>query len=237
MNEIRFKIMRGHDEKSFLQEYQLPYEPRKTISWWLIKIQEDLDSSLAFPLFCRAGLCGGCGLMINDKSVLACETMMDSYLSETEKFVTIKPLQGFPVVRDLQIDWKPVGLRMNQIMSRADFAQALEIVKDIRMQPETCTTDVKLGSCISCGLCVSDCPAISGGNFIEPFIFIKCQKILVDPRVGGGIKNSIIRNLRPYLNECLHCGRCGTVCPRGLSPAEAISYMQETMLVSDFNGQ
>jgi len=227
MNEIRFRIMRGHEEKRFLQEYQLPYEPQKTISWWLIKIQEELDSSLLFPLFCRAGLCGGCGLMINDRSVLACDTMLDFYLSEAEKCVTLKPLQGFTLIRDLQVDWNPAGLRLKQIISGADSAQAVEIVDDSRMQPELSSTYLKLGSCISCGLCVSDCPAISGGKFIEPFIFIKCQKILVDPRVGEAVKNSIIQNLRPYLDECLHCGRCGAVCPRGLSPEEAICDLRE----------
>lgn len=225
MNEIRFRIMRSDGQKSFLQEYQLPYEPQKTISWWLIKIQEECDASLVFPLFCRAGLCGGCGLMINDRSVLACETMLDSFLPETEKSVTLKPLQGFPVIRDLQVDWNPVGLRLKQILASTDFAQAYEIAEDNRMQAELNSAYMKLGSCISCGLCVSDCPAISGGKFIEPFIFIKCQKILIDPRIDKAIKTAIIQNLQPYLTECLHCGRCRDVCPRGLSPEEAVDHL------------
>jgi succinate dehydrogenase/fumarate reductase iron-sulfur protein len=225
MRDIRFQIVRSADGKCFLQEYRLPHQPRKTIIWWLTRIQEELDSSLAFPVSCRAGLCGGCGLMINNKSVLACETMPDSYLSEGEDVVTIKPLQSFPVIRDLLIDWIPARERMKQLIPWSHSERNIDIQMDIRLKPDVCKSLMNLGSCITCGVCVSECPAMKSGPFIEPYVFVKCQKILVDSRVREDSKQSIIRNLRPYLNYCLECGKCKEACPRGLSPAAAVKFV------------
>ena len=226
MRDIRFQIVRSADGKPLTQEYRLPYQPLKTIVWWLTRIQEEMDSSLAFPVSCRAGLCGGCGLMINKKSVLACETMPDSYLSERKDIITIKPLQNFPVIKDLLIDWIPARERMKQLVPWSHAERNIDIQTAIRLKPDICKSLMNLGSCITCGVCVSECPAMSSGPFIEPYVFVKCQKILVDTRVSEDSKQSIVRNLHPYLSCCIKCGKCNAACPKGLSPVEAIKFFE-----------
>ena len=226
MSDIRFQIVRSTDDNSFIQEYRLPFQARKTIVWWLTTIQEELDSTLSFPVSCRAGLCGGCGLVINNKSVLACETMLEDVLGGDEASVAIKPLQGFPVIRDLLVDWRQAGQHMRQVIPGWPSEQGSDIRTEIRMQPEVCKSILYLGSCITCGLCVSECPAIRSGLFIEPYIFVKCWKLLVDPRVDEVKKQAIARNLQPYIPHCLKCGKCKDVCPRGLSPEDIIKQME-----------
>ena len=226
MSDIRFHIVRNTDDNSFIQEYRLPFQARKTIVWWLTKIQEELDSTLSFPVSCRAGLCGGCGLIINNKSVLACETMLEDVLGGDEPIVTIKPLQGFPVVRDLLVDWRPAGQHMNQVIPGNPSEQSIDIQAESRLQPGVCKSILNFGSCITCGLCVSECPAMRSGLFIEPYIFVKCWKLLVDPRVDEVKKQAIVRNLQPYIPHCLKCGKCKAVCPRGLSPEDIIGQME-----------
>ena len=226
MSDIRFQIVRSTDDSSFIQEYRLPFQARKTIVWWLTTIQEELDSTLSFPVSCRTGLCGGCGLVINNKSVLACETMLEDVLGKDEAIVTIKPLQGFPVIRDLLVDWRPAGEHMRQVIPGDPSKQACDIRKESRLQPEVCRSLLSFGSCITCGLCVSECPAIRSGLFIEPYIFVKCWKLRVDSRVGEEYKQAIARNLQPHIPHCLKCGKCKAVCPRGLSPEDIIGQME-----------
>ena len=226
MSDIRFQIARSTDGHSFIQEYRLPFQAGKTIVWWLTKIQEELDSTFSFPVSCRAGLCGGCGLVINNKSVLACETMLEDALGGDEAIVTIKPLQGFPVIRDLLVDWSPAGKRLRQVIPGDLSQQGSDIRTEIRLQPDVCKSIMNFGSCITCGLCVSECPAMKSGLFIEPYIFVKCSKLLVDPRVDENRKQAIVINLQPYLSRCLKCGKCKAVCPRGLSPEGIIRQME-----------
>ncbi|MHC1759196.1 MAG: 2Fe-2S iron-sulfur cluster-binding protein [Negativicutes bacterium] len=228
MSDIRVHIVRNTDDNSFIQEYRLPFQVRKTIVWWLTKIQEEMDSTLSFPVSCRAGLCGGCGLIINNKSVLACETMLEDVLCGDEPSVTIKPLQGFPVIRDLLVDWHPAGQHMRQVITGDPSEQGSDIRTESRLQSEVCRSILSFGSCITCGLCVSECPAIRIGLFIEPYIFVKCWKLLVDPRVDEVKKQAIVRNLQPYIPHCLKCGKCKAVCPRGLSPEAIIRQLEIT---------
>ncbi len=226
MRDIRFQIFRNGAGKPFVQEYCLPYQPRKTIVWWLTRIQEELDSSLAFPISCRAGLGGGCGLMINNRSVLACETMLDAYLSEGQAIVTLLPLRGFPVIKDLIVDWIPAIERMKRLVPWAHSERVIDIRTEIGLKPDACNSLMKLGSCITCGLCVSECPAMESGTFIEPYLFVKCHKILVDPSVDEENKQAIINAISPYLNWCIECGKCVAVCPRALSPKGSIIFFK-----------
>jgi succinate dehydrogenase / fumarate reductase iron-sulfur subunit len=155
--------------------------------------------------------------------------MLDSHFSEGNDCVLLKPLQGFPVIRDLQIDWNPAGQRMKQVIPHHEPLQNGEINTTGGMNTELYNSFMKLGSCITCGLCVSGCPVIPGGEFIEPFIFIKCQKIMEDTRVDTEFKKLMISNLHPHLMLCLNCGKCSDVCPRGLSPEEAVNYLRESV--------
>lgn len=225
MHEIRFHIVRGNGGNSFSQEYRLPYLPNKTLFWWLTRIQEELDSSLAFPVSCRAGLCGGCGIVINDRSVLSCETMVDAFLRGPDEDVFLQPLRGFPVIRDLIVDWRSAAERMKELLPRDFAGQQIAMRADTRLQMEAGHLLMNLGACITCGICVSECPAIAGGSFPEPYIFVKCRMLAEDPRIGPELKADVVKKLRPYFSQCIECGRCAAACPRRVSPLDAIAFL------------
>ena len=58
------------------------------------------DESITFRRSCREGICGSDGVNINGKNGLACLINMNTL---PEK-ITIRPLPGLPVVRDLVVD-------------------------------------------------------------------------------------------------------------------------------------
>jgi succinate dehydrogenase/fumarate reductase-like Fe-S protein len=86
------------------------------------------------------------------------------------------------------------------------------------LKPEYNQALMKLGTCTTCGLCVSECPAMEGGAFIPPYIFVKGQAVADDPRVDSAIKKMLLNRLKPYAEYCLMCGKCAAVCPASLSP-------------------
>jgi len=46
----------------------------------LIKIKEEIDSTLSFRRSCREGICGSCAMNIDGKNTLACICKMDPAL-------------------------------------------------------------------------------------------------------------------------------------------------------------
>ena len=66
----------------------------------LIKIKNEMDSSVTFRRSCREGVCGSCAMNISGKNGLACTTGAD----EMKGDVTVTPLPHMPVVKDLVPD-------------------------------------------------------------------------------------------------------------------------------------
>jgi succinate dehydrogenase / fumarate reductase iron-sulfur subunit len=65
----------------------------------LVKIKAE-DDSVSFRRSCREGVCGSDAMNINGKNGLACITR----LADLPAHVTLRPLPGLPVVRDLIVD-------------------------------------------------------------------------------------------------------------------------------------
>ena len=62
-----------------------------------LKVQ---DESLTFRRSCREGICGSDGVNINGKNGLACLWN----LNDLPEVITIRPLPGLPVIKDLVVD-------------------------------------------------------------------------------------------------------------------------------------
>src|SRR5690554_1155644 len=66
----------------------------------LIKIKNEIDSTLTFRRSCREGICGSCAMNIDGLNTLACTKACDDVKGE----VKIYPLPHMPVITDLVPD-------------------------------------------------------------------------------------------------------------------------------------
>lgn len=70
----------------------------------LIKIKNEMDSTLTFRRSCREGVCGSCAFNIGDSiggsNTLACTKPIDDIKGD----ITISPLPHLPVIKDLVPD-------------------------------------------------------------------------------------------------------------------------------------
>ena len=66
----------------------------------LIKIKNEVDSTLTFRRSCREGICGSCSMNIDGLNTLACLKPIEDVKGE----VKIHPLPHMPVVKDLVPD-------------------------------------------------------------------------------------------------------------------------------------
>src|SRR5690554_6309649 len=66
----------------------------------LIKIKNEVDSTLTFRRSCREGICGSCAMNIDGLNTLACTKACDDVKGD----VKIYPLPHMPVITDLVPD-------------------------------------------------------------------------------------------------------------------------------------
>ena len=91
------------DAKPTMRDYQLeiPLKSDPMILTILERLRDEQDASITYRRSCREGVCGSDGMNINGKNALACITILSDL--KTNKIV-LRPLPGFPVIRDLAID-------------------------------------------------------------------------------------------------------------------------------------
>ena len=154
-----FKIFR-YDPSSGMDghfdhfELEIKDESLTTILDVLLRIQRKYDPSLAFRYSCRISMCGSCGMVINGKEALACQTVVANLKG---KEITIRPLNHFPVVRDLVVDMDPFFENYEKALTYFQAAQEMDEPAIIRPDSKERKIISDSTECIACGCCVSSC--------------------------------------------------------------------------------
>jgi fumarate reductase iron-sulfur subunit len=221
---ITFQILRYIPEKDpdpFYQEYEVPFREEWVILDGINYIKDHLDGSLSYRWSCRMGVCGSCGMMINDKPVLTCETFLEKYMPGP---IRIAPLNYFGVIRDLIVETggfmekvkrvKPWIIRdKEKPLSEGEYLQT----------PEELSEYKQYSMCINCMLCYAACPVVGlEPKFIGPAAIALAQRYNYDNRdQGRGQRNDILL-ADDGIYECTLVGECSEVCPKKVDPAGAI---------------
>ncbi|MFL2980852.1 MAG: succinate dehydrogenase iron-sulfur subunit [Methylophilaceae bacterium] len=224
---MKFSIYRFNpevDKKPYMQSYEISLDNKDIMLLdALLKIKA-LDDTLTLRKSCREGVCGSDAMNINGKNGLACITKIEGL----KQPITIRPMPGLPVVKDLIVD-------MNQFYDQYNSIKPYLInnekpPKKERLQsPEERSKLDGLYECILCGACTTACPSFwwNPDKFVGPASLIHSYRFLSDSRDKG--KEERLDNLdepeRLYL--CHNIMNCTDVCPKELSPARAISNIKK----------
>ena len=104
--QVALKILRFNpdsDHKPHWEEYQVEVEPTDRLLDALHQVKWYQDGTLAFRRSCAHGVCGSDAMTVNNVNRLACKVLMNELGSK----VSVEPLRGFPVVKDLVVDMEP----------------------------------------------------------------------------------------------------------------------------------
>jgi len=88
------------DKKPYWAEYRVEADPIDRLLDTLNTIKWNMDGTLTYRRSCAHGVCGSDAMRINGRNRLACKVLMRDVGSK----VTIEPMLGFPVIRDLVVD-------------------------------------------------------------------------------------------------------------------------------------
>lgn len=188
----------------------------------LRSIYEGPSGDLAFQYACRIGRCGTCSVRVNGKPVLACQ-------ERAVNNMVIEPLAPFPVLRDLVVDRGVADEKYDELRLTPQRKSPHPGRRE-RIVPETARDVGSLGSCISCMVCVSACPAVADRRFDGPAFMLQLRRLAEHPADHADRSKQA---LDAGLLECYGCDACSQLCPADLSPAEAIrSFRKEAVFGS-----
>lgn len=227
--EKRFFIQRflpEKDKEPYWQEYVLHCDYTWVVLDALEAIRSKQDPSLAYRRVCRHGICGSCAMNINGLNRLACETR----LADLPPEIKIKPLPGFPVIRDLVVDLTRLYQNVETIKPYL-ITQSPPPAKERLQSPLERKKLDGLYECIFCGACTSACPTFwANKRFLGPTALLQACRFVMDSRDEAKQERKEILKQHPGLWQCHAIFNCAEACPKGLNPVKAIVLLRKNIL-------
>lgn len=227
---MRFSIYRYNPETDslpYMQDYDIDISSGGSMLLDAILQLKEQDETLSVRRSCREGVCGSDAMNINGRNGLACITP----LVDLTEPITLRPLPGMPVIRDLIVD---LSLFYKQYRSIKPYLINHDPEPEIeRLQsPEERAELDGLYECILCACCSTACPSFwwNPDKFVGPAGLLQAYRFIADSRDQA--TNERLDNLEdPYrLFRCHSIMNCVDVCPKNLNPTRAIGKIK-TLLV------
>jgi succinate dehydrogenase / fumarate reductase, iron-sulfur subunit len=234
---ITFHVTRYNPETDsgpYLKTYAVPVREGMTVLDGLHYIKDNVDSTLAWRYSCRMGICGSCGMLLNGRPSLACNTQI---LHIADVNLTVAPLPNFAIIRDLVPDlWtmfdkhrsiKPYILRVGE-------AEINDPAGEFYQSPEQLENYLQFTYCIKCGCCMAACPTLAtDARYLGPMPLSAAQRYNADTRDEGSRERNVLTGGSAGVFRCHYAGECSRACPKGVDPARALQLLK-LRLVLDY---
>jgi len=199
----------------------------------LIKIKNEIDTTLTFRRSCREGICGSCAMNIDGSNTLACTKSA----KEIKGDINIYPLPHMPVVKDLVPDLKQLYKQYESVepwmqseVSGVNGVEKLQTVED-RSKLDG------LYECILCACCSTSCPSYwwNGDKYLGPAVLLQAYRWIIDSRDDERKKRlkKVADELKLF--RCHTIMNCTNACPKGLNPAKAIGSIKKMLVSADIS--
>jgi succinate dehydrogenase / fumarate reductase iron-sulfur subunit len=183
------------------------------------------DGSLAFRRSCAHGVCGSDAMVVNGANRLACVLL----ISDVGHRITVEPLRGLPVLKDLVVDMEP-------------FFEQYRSVKPWLVNPEDAGDRERLQSpeerarfddttkCILCAACTTSCPVFwANDSYVGPAAIVNAHRFVYDSRDRAGAERLHILDDREGSWACRTAFNCTDACPRGIKVTSAIEQVKRSL--------
>ena len=218
------------------EKHTVELSARSSVLDAILKVRDERDGSIGIRCSCQQAICGSCGVRMNGKPGLACNTHLEEAArrhgtgftppadGKPDTVITVEPMGSMPVIRDLIVDMDAVHWRKIQrvtpwLINKQPVPEREYVVPHDNMVDVTQTM-----ACIQCGACVSDCLAMEVDPlFIGPAALAKAYRFAGDPRDAEHAQrlNDLSQD-RHGIYDCTHCFNCVDACPKGVEPMNQI---------------
>jgi len=194
----------------------------------LMKIKNEIDTTLTFRRSCREGICGSCAMNIDGTNTLACLKPIEDVNGD----VHIYPLPHRPVVKDLVPDVSQLYAQLASVEPWLKSKTAPPPDAERLQSPEERAKLDGLWECVLCFCCSTSCPSYwwNGDRYLGPAILLQAYRWIADSRdeMTGERLDELEDPFRLY--RCHTIMNCTKTCPKGLNPAKAIAEIKKLMV-------
>jgi succinate dehydrogenase / fumarate reductase, iron-sulfur subunit len=245
MPEYTLKIRRydpQSGEAAHWEEHTVEMPETQSVLDAILEVRATTDGSIGIRCSCQQAICGSCGVRMNGKPGLACNTHLgeaaarmhgtgwnpaqdgDTGESTPAGIIEVEPMGNMPVIKDLIVDmdavhWKKIQRVTPWLINKQPIPEREYIVPHDNMVDVTQTM-----ACIQCGACVSDCLAMEVDPlFVGPAALAKAYRFVGDPRDAE--PHERLKDLSEDehgIYDCTHCFNCIDACPKGVEPMSQI---------------
>ncbi|MFJ6070178.1 succinate dehydrogenase iron-sulfur subunit [Streptomyces sp. NPDC093065] len=233
---VTFRVRRFNPEVSAeatWEDFQLEIDPKERVLDALHKIKWDLDGTLTFRRSCAHGICGSDAMRINGKNRLACKTLIKDL--SPEKPITVEPIKGLTVLKDLVVDMEPFFQAYRDVMPFLITKDTNEPTRERLQTAEDRERFDDTTKCILCAACTSSCPVFwNDGQYFGPAAIVNAHRFIFDSRDEAGEQRLEILNDRDGVWRCRTTFNCTDACPRGIEVTKAIAEVKRALITRRF---
>ena len=235
---MKLEIFRYRPEKEkepSFQTYKVPFREDWVVLDAINHIKDKIDGTLSYRWSCQMGVCGSCGIMINNVPKLSCAAFLKDYYPDK---IRIEPLTGFPVERDLIFEMDDFMTKLTEIQPyiiRKEGEEKTPEEGEYLQSPAELAHYKQYSMCINCMLCYAACPVYAlDSTFIGPAAIALGQRYNMDSRDQGRDARQEVIASHDGIWECTFVGECSVVCPKDVDPAAAIQRAKVSSTVDWF---
>jgi fumarate reductase iron-sulfur subunit len=215
------------DKEPKFETFEVPLRKEWVVLDALNYVKDRVDGSLSFRWSCRMGVCGSCGMMVNNEPKLTCATFLNDYAPGP---VRVEPLKNFPVMRDLIVEITDFLTKLSKVKPWIIRKEEKPLSEGEYLQtPDQLDTYKQFSMCINCLLCYAACPVYGlDPLFAGPAALALAQRYNMDSRDQGSDERLDILSQHDGIWGCTFVGECTQVCPKHVDPAGAIQQYKLT---------
>ncbi|MGW8144922.1 MAG: succinate dehydrogenase iron-sulfur subunit [Anaerolineales bacterium] len=227
--QVKLRIFRYNpekDKKPHYETYTVKAHPADRILDLLEHVKGSIDGTLTFRRSCAHGVCGSDAMRINGVNHLACKVLVKDIKS---KKITIEPLLGLSVIKDLIVDMEPFFDHYRSVMPYLVNDETPPGAERLQSPEERERFD-DTTKCILCAACTTSCPSYwANDKYVGPAAIVNAHRFIFDSRDRAAAERLNILNDQFGVYRCHTIFNCTLACPRDIQITSAIGEIKRAI--------
>jgi succinate dehydrogenase / fumarate reductase, iron-sulfur subunit len=233
---VHLKIKRFNpekDRKPYWGEYDIEADESDRVLDAMQTVKWTIDGTLNFRRSCAHGVCGSDAMRINGRNALACKLLVRDAVKNGA--ITIEPLLGLPLIKDLIVDMEPFFAHYRTVMPFLINDTDPGPRERLQSQDQRARYD-DTTKCILCAACTTSCPSFwARGDYVGPAAIVQAHRFIFDSRDEGAADRLKILSDPEGVWRCRTIFNCTEVCPRDIQITQAIGEVKAALVTGNID--
>jgi succinate dehydrogenase / fumarate reductase iron-sulfur subunit len=216
------------DTRTHWDDFEIEAEPTDRVLDVLHTAKWLHDGTISFRRSCAHGVCGSDAMMINGANGLACIQLV----KDVGTTITLEPIRGLPVIKDLVVDMEPFFAQYRKILPYL-ISSSDPGYSERSQTPEQRARYDDTTKCILCACCTTSCPVYwANGDYLGPAAIVNAHRFIFDSRDDAGKQRLDILSDKSGVFRCRTSMNCTESCPRDIKVTQAIEEVRREILTN-----